>query len=75
MNIHLEFSEKEICLSVSDDGVGLPGNYNTLGYGFQNMKRSAQQLGGLLVVEERGAMGGATVTCTVPRELWEERGR
>ena len=75
VNIHLEFSEKEIRLSVSDDGVGLPGNYNTQGYGFQNMKRSAQLLGGLLDVEQRGAMGGATVTCTVPREPWEKRGR
>ena len=32
------------------------------------MNRLAQRLGGRLVVEQRGAMGGAAVTCVIP---WE----
>ena len=30
------------------------------------MSRDAERLGGRLVVEERGRMGGATVTCVIP---------
>ena len=32
------------------------------------MSSAAERLGGRLVVEQRGAMGGATVTCEIPRE-------
>ena len=66
--IDLEFAEKEVRLSVSDDGLGLPDDYGARGFGFANMNRAAERLGGRLVVDHRGAMGGATVTCVVPRE-------
>ena len=66
--IDLEFAEEDSRLSVSDDGVGLPDDYAERGNGFANMSRAAERLGGSLVVEQRGAMGGATVTCVVPRE-------
>ena len=66
--IDLEFAEADSRLSVSDDGVGLPDDYAERGNGFANMSRAAQRLGGHLVVEQRGAMGGATVTCVIPRE-------
>ena len=66
--IDLEFAEEDSRLSVSDDGVGLPDNYAERGNGFANMSRAAEQLGGHLVAELRGAMGGATVTCVIPRE-------
>ena len=55
-------------LSVSDDGVGLPDDYAERGNGFMNMSRAAERAGGRLVVEQRGAMGGATVTCVIPQE-------
>ena len=32
------------------------------------MSRDAERLGGRLVVEKRGSMGGATVTCVIPSE-------
>ena len=67
--IDLEFTQENSRLSVSDDGVGLPDDYAERGNGFANMSRAAERLGGRLVVEQRGAMGGATVTCVVPREL------
>ena len=66
--IDLEFAENYSRLSVADDGVGLPDDYPERGNGFANMRRSAERLGGQLVVDQRGAMGGATVTCLVARE-------
>ena len=68
VTIDLEFAEQGTRLSVSDDGVGLPDDYTERGNGFANMSRAAERLGGRLVVEQRGAMGGATVTCVIPRE-------
>ena len=70
--INLEFVEGNICLSVSDDGVGLPDDYEGRGNGFANMKRGAKRLGGRLVVEQRGLMGGATVTCLVSQVQQKE---
>ena len=66
--IRLDFAESDIQLSVSDDGVGLPEDHAERGNGFRNMTRAAERLGGRLVVERRGAMGGATVTCVAPRK-------
>ena len=66
--IDLEFNENHSSLSVSDDGIGLPDDYADRGNGFANMSRAAERLGGRLVVEQRGAMGGATVACEIPRE-------
>ena len=66
--IDLEFAETDSRLSVSDDGVGLPDDYAERGNGFANMSRAAERLGGHLAVEQQGAMGGATVTCVIPRE-------
>ena len=66
--IGLKFSERDSRLSVLDDGVGLPDDYEERGNGFTNMRRAAERLGGCLVVEHRGSMGGATVTCVIPSE-------
>ena len=68
VSVHLEFGEEGIRLSVADDGNGLPGDYAERGRGFANMSRDAQRLGGSLVVEEKGVMGGATVTCVIAPE-------
>ena len=54
-------------MSVSDDGIGLPKDYGERGHGFASMRSNAERLGGRLMVEETGLMGGATVTCLVPR--------
>ena len=65
--IHLACGKEEVRLSVLDDGIGLPSDYAQHGHGFENMSRDAQRLGGRLVVEKRGAMGGAIVTCVIPQ--------
>ena len=66
--INLEFAEEDSRLSVSDDGAGLPDDYAERGSGFANMRSAAERLGGRLEVDKKGAMGGATVTCVIPRE-------
>ena len=65
--IHLACENEEVRLSVLDDGVGLPAGYARHGRGFENMDAHARRLGGRLVVEPRGAMGGATVMCVIPQ--------
>ena len=64
--VELDFGPDELRLSVSDDGVGLPDNYEERGHGFENMRASAQRLGGRLIVEPRRPVGGASVTCLAP---------
>ena len=66
VSIELDFSGDGIRLSVSDDGVGLPGDHAERGQGFASMNRDAGRLGGRLVVERKGHLGGATVTCVMP---------
>ena len=65
--VHLAYEKEEVRLSVLDNGIGLPIDFAQHGHGFENMDRDALRLGGRLVVEKRGAMGGATVTCVMPR--------
>ena len=63
--VELDFGEDTLRLSVSDDGIGLPGDYAERGHGFANMGADAGRLGGRLVVEPRGPDGGARVTCVM----------
>ena len=64
--VELDYGLDELRLSVSDDGVGLPDDYEERGHGFENMRAHARRLGGRLIVEPRGARGGASVTCLMP---------
>ena len=63
--VGLDFGRDELRLSVSDDGMGLPGDYEERGHGFANMRAYAERLGGRLIVEPRGPDGGASVTCVM----------
>ena len=64
--IGLDSDGEELRLSVSDNGVGLPGNYQARGHGFRNMPAVTQRLGGRLEVESDRDCGGTTVACVVP---------
>ena len=44
--VELDFGRDELRLSVSDDGVGLPDDYEGRGHGFENMRAYAGRLGG-----------------------------
>ena len=72
--VDLDFGQDELRLSVSDDGVGLPGDYEERGYGFENMRAYAGRLGRRLIVEPRGPAGGASVTCVMPLARGEQEG-
>jgi signal transduction histidine kinase len=64
--IGLDCDGEELRLSVSDDGGGLPEDYEARGHGFRNMRADAGRMGGVLEVESDGDGGGTTVTCVVP---------
>ncbi len=64
--VGLDFGQDELRLSVSDDGVGLPDDYDERGHGFGNMLAYAERLGGRLIVDPTGPVGGASVTCVMP---------
>ena len=64
--IGLDCTGEELRLSVSDDGGGLPEDYEARGHGFRNMRADAERMGGVLEVESDGKGGGTTVTCVVP---------
>ncbi|MDE2745928.1 MAG: ATP-binding protein [Chloroflexota bacterium] len=66
VRVQLQFSNGAIRLSVNDDGVGLPDDYESRGRGFTNMQRDAELIGGELQVES--SSNGTSVTCTVARE-------
>ena len=72
--VELDFGRDELRLSVSDDGVGLPDDYEERGHGFENMRAYAGRLGGRLIVEPRGSVGGASVTCVMPLYREEQEG-
>ena len=72
--VELDFGRDELRLSVSDDGVGLPDDYEGRGHGFANMRAYAVRLGGRLIVEPRGATGGTSVTCVMPLSRGEQEG-
>ena len=65
--IGLDCAGEELRLSVSDDGVGLPEDYQARGHGFRNMRADAERMGGRLEVKSDVEGGGTTVTCVVPR--------
>ena len=64
--ISLDFGPHELRLSVSDDGIGLPADYEERGHGFANMRSHAERLDGRLIVEANGPIGGTSVTCVIP---------
>ena len=65
VEVRLVFEADRIRLSVSDDGVGLPEDYDERGRGFNGMRRDAERMGGRLIVESVEG-GGTAITCEIP---------
>ena len=72
--VGLHFGQDELRLSVSDDGVGLPHDFEERGHGFANMRAYAARLDGRLVIEPKGPVGGASVTCVMRLGRREQEG-
>ena len=64
--IVLDCTGDELRLSVSDDGIGLPEDYQARGHGFRNMRADAERMGGRLEVKSDSDGGWTTITCVVP---------
>ena len=63
VTISLDFADEGLRMAVSDDGTGLPEDYDRRGHGFRNMRADAERMGGRLDVESN--VRGTTVSCTV----------
>lgn len=65
ITITLCFGESGLRMSVSDDGIGLPEDYMSRGYGFGRMRADAERMGGSLDVSAGESGRGTKVTCSV----------
>ncbi len=73
VRIELEFRNRDLRLSVIDDGVGLPDDYRDRGHGHKNMQAEVERLGGASTVKSSGRGQGTNVTCRIPYAPQSER--
>ena len=66
VTITLSFDGDGLRMSVSDDGIGLPDDYEDRGHGFRRMRTDAERMGGSLEAGPGESGRGTTVTCVVP---------
>jgi signal transduction histidine kinase len=66
VTIALSFGGDRLRMSVSDDGIGLPDDYEDRGHGFRRMRTDAERMGGSLEAGPGESGLGTTVTCVVP---------
>ena len=66
VTIALSFESNRLRMSVSDDGIGLPDDYEDRAHGFRRMRTDAERMGGSLEAGPGESGRGTTVTCVVP---------
>ena len=66
VEVRLDFQADQLCLSVSDDGIGIPQEGGRWGHGLRNMADSAERMGGRLEVSSGVGGVGTRVTCEIP---------
>ena len=66
VEVRLDFQADQLCLSVSDDGIGIPREGGRWGHGLRNMGANAKRMGGRLEVSPGVDGVGTRVTCVVP---------
>ena len=66
VEVRLDFQADRLCLTVSDDGIGIPQEGGRWGHGLRNMGASAERMGGRLEVSPGVGGAGTRVTCVVP---------
>lgn len=67
VDVAVILDDDELCLTVTDDGVGPPGPDTKRGKGLDNMERRAAKLGGELTIGEAPG-GGTALRWRIPRE-------
>ena len=72
VRISLSFEARSIKMSVADDGVGLPDDYEERGHGFSRMRADAERMGGRLETSDGAAGRGTVVSCTIPLDAAKE---
>lgn len=66
ISVHLGVRKKDIMLSITDDGVGLPSDYEkSAGLGLKLMRYRASSIGATLSIASRPS-GGTVVRCCLP---------
>lgn len=68
-SVTLVFGPEGVDLTIVDDGIGLPADFEVRGEGIHSMLDSAEQMGGRLQVSSGLSNVGTTVTCWVPHVL------
>ena len=66
VTVELHFQEDRLRMSIADNGVGLPDDYEDRGHGFRNMRTDVERLGGVLEAAAGESGVGTAVTCTIP---------
>ena len=66
VTISLSFEDDRLRMSVSDDGIGLPDDYENRGHGFRNMRTDAERMDGTLEAAPGEYGRGTAVICTIP---------
>lgn len=64
--IALDAEDDTLRMSVSDDGIGLPADYEERGHGFSGMRADAGRIGGILETSAGLDGRGTTVSCIIP---------
>ena len=62
----LRFGGEKLRMTIADDGIGLPDDYEDRGHGFRNMRVDVERMGGALEATPGEAGLGTAVTCTIP---------
>ena len=64
--IALDFEPERIRITISDDDVSLPDDYEDRGHGFSSITMEVERAGGQLEVARGESGSGTVVTCTIP---------
>ena len=72
VRISLNFETTRLRMSVADDGVGLPLDYEERGHGFSGMRADAERMGGALETLTGVDGRGTILSCVIPLDIVRE---
>ena len=66
VKIALAFGEASLQMTILEDGIGLPDDYQDRGHGFRNMRTDVERLEGRLEIARGESGRGTAVTVIIP---------